>query len=96
MRSSRSSSNASPTTRKELDVDARGKTIAQGREVADLLERHGARARAVWKEAAPPAKWDQKGFTKWDFGELSRFAPELKTPVSVSVAKLKDALAALR
>ncbi len=64
-------------------VDAQGKTLAQGRDVADLLERHGARARAVWKESAPPAKWDRKGLTKWDFAELPRFVTRRVSGVEV-------------
>jgi len=56
-------------------VDEKGKVIAQGRDVDDLLQRFGARARAVWKESAPSPKWERKGLTTWDFGEL----PEMVT-----------------
>jgi ATP-dependent helicase HrpA len=56
-------------------VDEKGKVIAQGRDIDDLLQRFGARARAVWKESAPSPKWERKGTTTWDFGDL----PEMVT-----------------
>ena len=51
-------------------VDEKGKLIAQGRDIDDLLQRFGARARAVWKESAPSPKWERTGLTAWDFGDL--------------------------
>ncbi|WP_394846200.1 ATP-dependent RNA helicase HrpA [Pendulispora brunnea] len=50
-----------------------GKVVAQGRDVDAILKQHGARARAVWKQAAPATKWERKGVTGWDFGELPAF-----------------------
>ena len=54
-------------------VDGSGKVVAQGRDVADLLKRHGAQARAAFREAAPPPAWEKKGLTAWTFGELPEF-----------------------
>ncbi len=54
-------------------VDERGETVAQGRDVDDLLERYGARARAAWQRDAPPADWERKGLTSWTFGALPEF-----------------------
>jgi len=51
-------------------VDEHGKVVEQSRDVDDLLKRHGARARAVWKSSAPAPRWERKGLTTWDFGEL--------------------------
>ncbi len=50
-----------------------GKVIAQSRDVADLLERYGARARAAFKTTAAPATWERKGLVAWDFGDLPEF-----------------------
>lgn len=54
-------------------VDENGKLVAQSREVGDLLAKHGARARAAWKNTAPSPKWERTGLTTWDFGELAPF-----------------------
>lgn len=54
-------------------VDEHGKTLAQSRAVDDLFRRYGARARTVWKTAAPAPSWERKGLTTWDFGELAAF-----------------------
>lgn len=58
-------------------VDENGKTVAQGRDIDALFRAHGARARAVWKQAvvAPSSSssWERKGVTSWDFGELPPF-----------------------
>ncbi len=53
-------------------VDAKGKVVAESRDVDDLLARFGARAREVLKEVKAPASWDKPGLTSWDFGELPR------------------------
>ncbi len=54
-------------------VDENGNTVAQGRDVDDLLERYGARARAAWQRNAPPANWERKGLTSWEFGALPEY-----------------------
>ncbi len=54
-------------------VDQDGRLVAQGRSIDDLLEQHGARARAAWKNSAPSPAWERKGLTTWDFGELPTF-----------------------
>jgi len=54
-------------------VDEQGKTVAQGKDIDTLLERHGTRARAAWKNTAPPASWERKGLTTWDVGDLPPF-----------------------
>src|SRR6478609_6436605 len=50
-----------------------GRTIAQSRDVTELIEQHGGRAREVLRRAAPPAQWERTGITTWDFGELPAF-----------------------
>ncbi|MBX3258764.1 MAG: ATP-dependent RNA helicase HrpA [Labilithrix sp.] len=54
-------------------VDQDRKVIEESRDVDDLLRRHGARARAAWKASAPAQRWERKGITSWDFGELAPF-----------------------
>ena len=54
-------------------LDERGAVVAQGRDVREILERHGARARAVWKADAAPARHERKGITTWDLGALPPF-----------------------
>ena len=54
-------------------LDAQGKVVAQSRDVADLLKRYGAQARAAFREAAPTLAWEKKGLTAWTFGELPEF-----------------------
>ena len=54
-------------------VDRDRKVIEESRDVDELLARHGARARAVWKESAPAQRWERRGLTSWDFGELAPF-----------------------
>ena len=54
-------------------IDEQGKVVAQDRNIDDLLKRHGARARAAWKNTAPSPAWERKGLTTWDFGELPPF-----------------------
>ncbi len=64
-------------------VDEKGKVVAQGRDVDDVLARFGARARAVWKESAPSPKWERQGITSWDFGELLPFVTRRVSNVEV-------------
>jgi ATP-dependent helicase HrpA len=54
-------------------IDEHGKVVAQDRNIDDLLRRHGAQARAAWKNTAPSPAWERKGLTTWDFGELPPF-----------------------
>lgn len=49
-----------------------GKTVAESRDIDDLLKRFGARARAVWQKAAPPTAWEKTGITSWNFGNLPK------------------------
>jgi ATP-dependent helicase HrpA len=53
-------------------VDEAGRVVAQGRDVDAILEAHGARARAAWKEAAPPA-FGKTGLTAWTGFDLPPF-----------------------
>jgi len=50
-----------------------GRTVAQSREVAELIEQYGGRAREALRRAAPPTRWERTGITTWDFGELPAF-----------------------
>lgn len=54
-------------------VDEHGKVVEQGRNIDDLLKRHGAKARAVWKNVAPSAAWERTGLTTWAGFELPPF-----------------------
>ncbi len=54
-------------------VDEHGKTVAQSRDIDNLLDRYGTRARAAWKSTAAPTNWERKGLTTWDFGDLPPF-----------------------
>ncbi|MCC6644375.1 MAG: ATP-dependent RNA helicase HrpA [Polyangiaceae bacterium] len=50
-------------------VDAEGRTVARGRDVAGLLLAHGARAREAWQRAARPEQ-ERRVMTTWDLDEL--------------------------
>ncbi|MET0790713.1 MAG: DUF3418 domain-containing protein, partial [Polyangiaceae bacterium] len=50
-----------------------GRAIAQSRDVAQLIQQHGGRAREALRRAAPPREWERTGITAWDFGELPPF-----------------------
>ncbi|HYP77380.1 MAG TPA: ATP-dependent RNA helicase HrpA [Polyangiaceae bacterium] len=50
-----------------------GRTIAQSRDVAELIQQHGGRAREALRRTAPPAQWERTGITSWDFGQLPAF-----------------------
>lgn len=54
-------------------VDEAGKVVDQGKDIVDLWTRHGARARAAWKETAPSPIWERAGLRTWDFAELPAF-----------------------
>ncbi|HKO93744.1 MAG TPA: DUF3418 domain-containing protein, partial [Polyangiaceae bacterium] len=50
-----------------------GEVIAQSRDLAQLLQEHGARASAVSKRAVSPAQWERTRLMSWDFDELPEF-----------------------
>jgi ATP-dependent helicase HrpA len=54
-----------------------GKVVAEGRELAELQARFGARARDALRTAAPvraaEKSWERNGVTQWDFGALAPF-----------------------
>ena len=50
-----------------------GRTVAQSRDVAELIAQYGGRAREALRRAPPPAHWERTGITSWDFGELPAF-----------------------
>lgn len=56
-------------------VDAQGKTLAASKDLDDLFERFGQRAKEVWKAQAPARGLERTGLVKWDFGDL----PEVVT-----------------
>ncbi|HVJ91690.1 MAG TPA: ATP-dependent RNA helicase HrpA [Labilithrix sp.] len=64
-------------------VDGSGKVVAEGRDVDDILRRFGARARAVIEDVAPSSKWERKGLSSWDFGELPTFVMQRVGKVDV-------------
>lgn len=51
-------------------VGERGELVAAGRDLDDLFERTGARAKRAWEAAAPAPKWERTGLVAWDFGAL--------------------------
>lgn len=57
-------------------VDERGKTLGQGKDVAELRKRYGKRAvkgiASVAKAALPQHELERDGLTRWDFGDLPR------------------------
>ncbi len=46
-----------------------GKTVGQGRDLAELLERFGGRSREAWA-AKSKASWEREGLTGWTFDTL--------------------------
>jgi ATP-dependent helicase HrpA len=50
-----------------------GRTVAQSRDVAELIQQHGGRARDALRRATPPVEWERSGLTSWDFGELPAY-----------------------
>jgi ATP-dependent helicase HrpA len=51
----------------------RGNLIAQSRDLAQLLEEHGSRAREAVRRSAPSGEWERTGVSSWDFGDLPEF-----------------------
>lgn len=54
-------------------VDERGKPVAEGRDIAPLFARFGAKAREAWRSVVAPPKWERAGATTWDFGDLPEY-----------------------
>ncbi|MGA2448413.1 MAG: ATP-dependent RNA helicase HrpA [Polyangiaceae bacterium] len=54
-------------------VGEEGRVIAQGKDLETLWTEHRPRARDAWQEAAPDSRWERKGITGWDFGDLEPF-----------------------
>jgi ATP-dependent helicase HrpA len=54
-------------------VGERGQLVAQGRDVAALVEQHAARAREAVRRAPAAAEWDRSELVTWDVGELPSF-----------------------
>jgi ATP-dependent helicase HrpA len=50
-----------------------GRTIAQSRDVTELISEHSGRARDALRREPPPPEWQRTGLVAWDFGELPRF-----------------------
>jgi ATP-dependent helicase HrpA len=50
-----------------------GKIIAQSKDIDALWRQHRVSAHAAWKDAAPSPRWERKGVTAWDFGDLDPF-----------------------
>jgi ATP-dependent helicase HrpA len=50
-----------------------GRTVAQSRDIAELIEQHGGQAREALRRAAPPPQWERTGLTAWDFEALPPF-----------------------
>lgn len=51
-------------------IDADGKVVAASRDVAELGEKYGAKARRAFQAVATPTKWERTGLRTWDFGDL--------------------------
>ncbi len=62
--------------------DEKGHVVGEGRDLADLRERFGLRAREAWSQARP-ATIEREGLTAWTFDTL----PE-KVPVGIGALKL--------
>jgi len=54
-------------------VGEAGRTVAQSRDVAELIAEHGGRAREALRRTAAPKQWERSGITSWDFGELPSY-----------------------
>jgi ATP-dependent helicase HrpA len=63
-------------------VDAQGKVLADGRDLASLQQRCGGRARASF-QALPGQQWERTGIGQWDFGDLPEFVTLDQAGVSV-------------
>ncbi|HET7539198.1 MAG TPA: ATP-dependent RNA helicase HrpA [Polyangiaceae bacterium] len=53
-------------------VGEAGRTLAQSRDVAALIQQYGGHAREALRRSAP-VEWERSGITSWDFGELPLF-----------------------
>jgi ATP-dependent helicase HrpA len=62
-----------PYMRLTCRVVSDGRTLAQSRDIALLIEQHGGQAREALRRAPPPPEWERTGITSWDFGELPLF-----------------------
>jgi ATP-dependent helicase HrpA len=51
-------------------VDEDGKVLAAGRDLAELGDRYGAKARRAFQESAAPSPFERKNLRTWDFDEL--------------------------
>jgi ATP-dependent helicase HrpA len=51
-------------------VDDDGKVLAAGRDLVELGERYGAKARRAFQESAAPSSLERKNLRTWDFGDL--------------------------
>jgi ATP-dependent helicase HrpA len=51
-------------------VDGDGHVLASSRDVAELGERFGAKARHAFQAVAKPTKFERTGLRTWDFGDL--------------------------
>jgi ATP-dependent helicase HrpA len=54
-------------------VGESGKTIAQGKDIGALWKQYRVSAQAALKSAGPASRWERKGVTSWDFGDLEPF-----------------------
>lgn len=54
-------------------IGERDKVVAEGRDVALLMERHGAGARQLVRGATAPNEWQRSGIVTWDFDALPPF-----------------------
>ncbi|HEY4229566.1 MAG TPA: DUF3418 domain-containing protein, partial [Thermoanaerobaculia bacterium] len=54
-------------------VDEAGKVVGRSKDVRALWKQHRPTAHAAWQEAAPALRWERKGVTAWDFGDLAPF-----------------------
>jgi ATP-dependent helicase HrpA len=54
-------------------VGERGQLVAEGRDIAALLEQHAGRAREALRRAPAPTEWERSEPTTWNVGELPRF-----------------------
>jgi ATP-dependent helicase HrpA len=50
-----------------------GRTVAQSRDVGQLVQQYGGQAREALRRAPPPREWERTGLTTWEFGELPLF-----------------------
>ena len=56
-------------------IGERGRALAQGRDVGQLVERYRGQARELLRLSTPSAQWEREGLTTWDCGQLPPFIP---------------------